>query len=79
MASRHDIPTKKIIPDSARDVTVENHGTVYLFEAHSAAARRWIKENVGADAMFVAGKLAVEHRCARDLTDGMVADGLVVR
>jgi len=57
------------------DVTVENHGTIFLFNAHTVRAKTWIAENVF-DAEPYFGQLAVEHRYARDLADGMQAAGL---
>jgi len=62
----------------ASDVIVENHGTIFLFEPTSQAAKEWIAENVSDDAQYFAGKLAVEHRYASDLADGMRRDGLTL-
>lgn len=60
------------------DVRVENHGTLFLFCPESSAAQEWIATNVQADAQFFGTALVVEPRYARDLADGMVADGLEV-
>lgn len=65
---------------SARsDVVVENHGSIFLFTLRTARARRWVDQHVQEDAQWWAGRLAVEHRYAWDLAQGMAADGLRVR
>lgn len=61
------------------DVTVENHGSIFLFALHTDAAREFVREHVDPDAMRFAGKLVVEHRFAHDLADGMVEHGLEVK
>lgn len=60
------------------DVTVENHGTIFLFRLNTVAAREWVDENVADDALFFGGALTVSHRCVEELADGMLADGLEV-
>jgi len=75
MASIADIPKKAASPD----VTVENHGTVFLFNLLTDAARAWVEENVPDDAQYFGGALAVEPRYARDLAQGMIDDGMTVR
>lgn len=61
------------------DVTVGNHGTIFLFEPHTEAANAWLDANVGDDAMWMSGALVVEHGYARDLADAMLAEGLVLQ
>jgi hypothetical protein len=60
------------------DVTVENHGTIFLFRPWTDAAREWIEEHVDGEALWFGGALAVEHRYAYDLAHGMLNDGLTV-
>ena len=60
------------------DVTVENHGSVFTFQAHSEIARDWIDENVGGTMVWIGDSLAVEPRYAWDLAQGMISDGLEV-
>ena len=60
------------------DVTVENHGSIFLFALHTEAAREWVNDNVPEDAQYLGSKLAVEHRYAADLAAGMIRDGLEV-
>jgi hypothetical protein len=58
------------------DITVENHGSIFLFQPLTAAAREWIEENVVSETQWFGTALAVEHRYAWSLAQGMVADGL---
>lgn len=60
------------------DAFVENHGTVALVRPVSDLARGWIEDNVGDDAQFFGGALAVEPRYVEELVEGMLADGLDV-
>lgn len=59
------------------DIIAENHGTIWLFRPQSAEGREWIEEHV-ADPMWFGHALAVEHRYALPLADGMLGDGLAV-
>jgi hypothetical protein len=60
------------------DISIENHGSVFLFRINSPAAHAWVSENVQDDAQFFGDALVVEWRFARDLAAGMQADGLVL-
>lgn len=62
----------------AIDVMVENHGSVFVFQPLSPAGREWIDQNVGDDAQWIGGGLAVENRYARELAQGMLDAGLRV-
>jgi hypothetical protein len=62
----------------AVDVTVENHGTIFLFRLHTDQARTWVEENVQDDAQYFGGALAVEGGYARNLAEGMLCEGLEV-
>ena len=64
----------RLVP--ATDVRVTDHGSVVLFHPLTDAARDWLSDNVGDDAMYLGDALACEHRFAGDLADGMVCDGL---
>lgn len=61
------------------DVTVANHGTIFLFKPETDAAKAWIEEHVSADAQWFGKSLAVEHRYAENLAAGMLEAGLVVQ
>ena len=58
------------------DVEVIDHGTIVLFRPLTETCRAWIDDNVQEDAMWFGGALAVEHRCAPYLIEGMADDGL---
>ena len=60
------------------DISIENHGAIFLFGINSCAAAEWVAENVHSEAQFVSDALAVEHRYAHCLAEGMSADGLVL-
>jgi hypothetical protein len=60
------------------DISIENHGTIFLFRLNTPAAAEWVSQNVQEDAQFFGDALAVEHRYAQDLAAGMQADGLVL-
>lgn len=59
-------------------IAVSNHGTIVLFRPVNEVGRRWIEDNVGDDSQWFGDALAVEHRFAFDLIDGMTGDGLEV-
>lgn len=57
------------------DVEVTNHGGLFLFRPLTQTGIDWITENLPNAQKF--GKAtAVEHRFARNVADGMQADGL---
>lgn len=51
--------------------------SLYYFETLTDAAREWAEQSVP-DAMPWGNGFVVEHRFARDVADGMMADGLAV-
>lgn len=61
------------------DIRIENHGSLFVFWPLSESAKSWVDENV-AEPTFLGGThaIVVEPRYARELADGMMADGLVV-
>jgi hypothetical protein len=60
------------------DISVANHGSIFLVTPHSTEAKAWIDENVSEDAQFLGNRLAVEHRFIDNLVEGMRGDGLTV-
>ena len=58
------------------DVRVTNCGTLFTFDLLTEAATSWSKEHVPDAPPPPAATLYVEHRYARDLAAGMLADGL---
>jgi len=65
-------------PKQQVDVEIAGGGTVYLFQPLTQAAQDWIAENVVGETTYFAGGLAVEHRYAANVADGMRHDGLVL-
>lgn len=68
--------TKAKIKNQA-DVEVINSGSLVLFHPRTKQAKTWIKENV-IDALWFGDSLTCEPRYARNLANGMQADGLRV-
>ena len=60
------------------DVSVSNHGTVYLLHLHTRRAAGWVKDHVSDDRQYFGNALAVEHRFIEDIVRGMGEDGLRV-
>lgn len=54
----------------AEDVQVENHGSIFLFRPLTDEARTWLVEHT--DGQWFGGALAVEHRYAADLANGIL-------
>jgi hypothetical protein len=61
------------------DISVSNHGTIFLFQPLTEAAREWIDGNVVGETQWFGSALCVEHRYAYDLAVGMCRDGLVLQ
>ena len=63
-----------IIPDI--DVRIENHGSIFLFQVLTEVALNWFDENVESEPyMWTGNRLAVEHRYAENLTNGLREEG----
>ena len=60
------------------DFSIENHGTIFLFRMNTHRAVEWVTENGQSDARFFGDALVAEHRYARELAGGILADGLVI-
>jgi len=68
------------LPKPNVDVSVENHGSIFLFRPLGPKAEAWIEENVSREGFHPDWPtLVVEHRYARSLAEGMTRDGLVLR
>ena len=59
------------------DITVENHGSIFLVRAHSTEALIWLGDNVHGGAHW-AGALAVGPRHVETLTAGLIEAGFTV-
>ena len=61
------------------DFRAADHGSVILIWPVSDAAHQWVEENVIAEPwQWFGGALGVDHRCALDLIDGIVAAGFEI-
>ena len=60
------------------DISIENHGAIFLFRLNTPAAAEWVSQNVQEDAQFFGDALVVEHRYAQVLATGMSDAGLVL-
>lgn len=61
------------------DVRITNHGSLYLLNPQTDAARDWLSNNVSDDANWFGDMLPVEPRYMPDLLAGMRGNGLVVQ
>lgn len=77
MGVPNDAPPAAAPMDAMVDVTVQDEGTIVLLHLISESAKTWVAENVES-APRVGDAIAVEHRYADPIIDGMLADGLVV-
>ena len=76
-AARTEPPPAR--PARPTDVQVVCHGSLWLVDPLTEAARAWITEHVPDDAQWWASRLVVEPRYVHDLVVGMRDDGLEVR
>jgi hypothetical protein len=61
------------------DFQIADRGNVILIRPLNEAARRWLDENVVSEPwQWLDGGLAVDHRLARDLVEGIEAAGLSI-
>lgn len=67
-------------PATQADIEVSYMSGLFLFTPLTADGSAWINRNLAPEPwQWMSGGLAVEHRCAMDIADGMQADGLTVR
>jgi hypothetical protein len=65
--------------DKAPDVTIENHGGLWMFRPETEAGRDWLTANAAAEPwQWRAGGLAVDARYAGALVVALRDAGLVV-
>ena len=56
-----------------------SHGGAKVMDRHGVVLYEFVDEFVQEDARYFGGKLAVEHRFAENLANGMVEHGLEVK
>lgn len=65
--------------DTSIDVRVSNHGTLYGFRPVSDAAKQWFEDSVSSESwQWMGGTLYVDHRYARNLGEGLQAEGFTL-
>ena len=61
------------------DITLADHGSVFLVSPHTPAAEEWLDDHVDPEAQrWGRNGIVVEPRYVEALTEGIVADGLSV-
>jgi hypothetical protein len=60
------------------DLSVTNHGSIYLLTPTSTRGGDWINEHIPEDATTWGISIVVEHRYIADIVEGAIADGLSV-
>jgi len=60
------------------DLTVINHGSVFLLMGTSLPGKQWIVENIPEDAQRWGRSIVVEHRYIAAIVEGAMKDGLEV-
>lgn len=78
-ANRSDMPVIVAATATLPDVTVENHGTIFLLRPGSLRGERWLQEYVSEDAPTFGKATACEPRFAEAIVEAMQNDGLEVR
>lgn len=77
--SRKRLNHKEDIMAKRADITVQHEGSQVLLHLHSANARRWVRQNIGDNALYFGQALAVAPRFVDSVLQGMREDGLNLR
>jgi len=60
------------------DFHLESHGSIWLLRPYSAAAVKWIDNNIGPKCMTFGSAIAIEPRNVNNIADGIQCAGLTV-
>lgn len=60
------------------DFQIQRAGNIFLFHPQNDEAREHLEQHVAEDAQWWAGKLCVEHGCARPLAQALMDEGFKV-
>jgi hypothetical protein len=60
------------------DFNFSDHGTVCMLMPLSKAARRWVNRHLPQDSLQFGGAIAISHRYADDILNGILEAGLKV-
>lgn len=61
------------------DLSIANHGSIFLLHSHTDVGKAWIDEHIPDDAQMFGNAVVVEHRFIADIAAGAINDGLEVR
>ena len=63
------------------DISIENHGSIFLIKPLTPAAIAWIEESIGADNGYQPyfPAVVIEHRYIADIVAGIQNDGLLMQ
>lgn len=65
--------------NSTQDIVVNDQGTIVMFSPQTEFGRNWLKENTRSESwQWLGDALAVDHRMAQDIIEGMQADGIII-
>lgn len=62
--------------DKKDDFDVNNQGSIVLLTPMTPAAHEWVETHLPDDALTFGPSIAIEHRYAEDILEGIVQDGL---
>ena len=66
--------------DNGADFYLADHGSITILNAVTPEAAQWVDDHLPDDALFWGpGGTVVEPRYVRDILQGIISDGLVVR
>lgn len=61
------------------DLSIENHGSIFILRAISDDGKQWVADHIPADAQtWGRDGVVVEHRYIGDIAQGAINDGLEV-
>lgn len=61
------------------DLAIYDHGSIIQFDPLCDEAALWFEQNVQTEPwQWLGGRLCVDHRCAKELAEGLCEAGLVV-
>ncbi len=70
---------KELAKEKSIDFLIEDQGSIVLFQPMSDAAKEWFSENVQSEGwQWMGPRLAVDHRPAQHLLEGIEAEGFTV-
>lgn len=65
-------------PDVPTDFLVCGEGNLMMLQPLTEPAKEWVREHLPSDAPKFGSAVAIEHRYAQDIVNGILDDGLTV-